>query len=81
MDIGGWHVYGSKDDQRDLDDYRFPPGFILQPGQTVRLHSGEDGIDDPASDVYRTHDCVWNNKSETVRLVDASGERAHSLSY
>lgn len=72
VDLGGCHLYGSRDHPSSVDDYVFPAGFTLQPGQVVRVHSGSEGVDDPPSDVYWTDTCVWNNRGETVVLEDAA---------
>ena len=81
VDLGGWHLYGSKDDQRLIGDYFFPSGFMLRPGQLVRLHSGEGGTDSPPSDIYWTEKYVWNNKGETVYLRDVAGNLVAEYSY
>ena len=81
VDMGGWHLYGSKDDQSLIDDYFFPPGFILQPGQLVRLHSGEGDTHNPPEDIYWTEKCVWNNEGETVYLRDAAGNLVAEYGY
>ena len=81
VDMSGWHVYGSKDHESGRDDYYFPPGFRLEPGQRVRLHSGEDGTDDPPHDIYWAHEPVWNNKGETVYLSDTAGNLVAKYSY
>jgi len=81
VDVSGWHVYGSKDDDRLIDDYFFPPGFTLQAGQIVRLHSGEGGTDNDSLDIHWTDKPVWNNKGETVYLKDAAGNLMAEYSY
>ena len=81
VDVSGWHLYGSKDDKSLVDDFFFPSGFTLQPGQVVRLHSGKDGVDAPPADIYWTQKCVWNNKGETVYLEDAAGNLVDTYSY
>jgi len=79
--LGGWHVYGSKDDQAQIDDYWFPEGFTLGPAQSVRLHSGQGGTHDPPQDIYWTEKNVWNNESETVYVADTTGTVVASLKY
>lgn len=81
VDMSGWHLYGSRDDQSLADDYFFPSGFVLQAGQSVRLHSGEGGTDSPPTDIYWTEKPVWNNGGETVYLRDAAGNLVAEYSY
>jgi len=71
QDIGGWSVSGSKGDER----YTFPGGYVLGPGETVKLHSGENGIDAYPTDIYWTQKTVWNNSGETCYLWNAQGEQ------
>ena len=81
QDMSGWHVFGSKDRDDSSDDYYFPAGFALAPGASVRLHSGQDGVDAPPNDIYWTTRNVWNNDGETVYLWDSQGNQVHSYSY
>jgi hypothetical protein len=77
QDMGGWSVSGSKGDER----YTFPAGYVLAVGATVRLHSGQEGVDAPPNDIYWTTKTVWNNKGETVYLWDAGGAEVSRYSY
>lgn len=81
VNVGGWHVYGSKDDEHLVDDYFFPGGFVIEPGQVVRLHSGQGGTNNPPDDIYWTEKNVWNNEGETVYLDDADGNRVDAYRY
>ncbi|MDH7486334.1 MAG: lamin tail domain-containing protein [Anaerolineae bacterium] len=81
VDMSGWHLYGSRDDQSLADDYFFPTGFVLQAGQSVRLHSGEGGTDSPPTDIYWTEKTVWRNDGETVYLRDAAGNLVAEYTY
>ena len=81
VDMSGWHLYGSRDDQSLADDYFFPSGFVLQAGQSVRLHSGEGGTDSPPTDIYWTEKTVWNNTGEIVYLRDATDNLVAEYAY
>ena len=80
-DVSYWHVFGSKDAAGGKDDFVFPGNFILEPGQIVTLHSGDDGIDNPATDFYWIGEPVWNNQGETVFLEDRDGNLIDSFRY
>ncbi len=75
--LSGWSVTGSKGEER----YTFPDGYILPAGQSVRLHSGENGTNAPPYDIYWTTKTVWANDGETVFLWDANGNKVHELTY
>lgn len=78
QDMSEWSVSGSKGDDR----FWFPAGFVLEPGATVRLHSGDDGVDSAPSDLYWSRGKpVWNNSGETVYLWDADGKLVSEYGY
>lgn len=81
VDMSGWHLYGSRDYTDGRDDYYFPKGFVLEAGQSVRLHSGDKGTDMLGNDVHWTTHTVWNNEGETVLLKDSSGSLVAEYSY
>lgn len=80
-DLSGWHVFGSKDRDDHSDDYFFPAGFVLAPGISVILYSGEGGTDSPPGHIYWTRKNVWNNDGETVYLYDAGGIEIDLYNY
>jgi len=77
QEMSGWSVSGSRGDDR----FYFPNGYVLEGGATVRLHSGEDGVDAPPGDVYWTTKTVWNNDGETVCLWDGEGKVVSEYRY
>lgn len=58
--------------------YTFP-AFVLNPGASVRLHSG-DG-QNTATDLYTGKSRIWNDTGDTVYLCDASGNEVATYSY
>lgn len=58
--------------------YTFPT-FALDPGATVRLHSG-DG-QNTATDLYTGKSRIWNDGGDTVYLYDASGNEVTTYVY
>ena len=63
VNMAGWYV-------KDEKDHLYTFGhFILQPGATVRLHSGRG--QDEATDLYWGSGLIWNNDHDTVFLWDA----------
>jgi hypothetical protein len=77
QDMSGWSVSDSKGEER----YTFPAGYVLPAGATVRLHSGQGGVDAPPADIYWTTKNVWNNDGEVVYLWDAQGNEVDAYGY
>jgi Flp pilus assembly pilin Flp len=74
VDMAGWTVADSVE-----HSYTFPP-FHLQPGASVRLHTGRGA--DSESDLYWGRGGgIWNDKGDTVRLRDAAGVLVDEYSY
>lgn len=69
LDLTGWGVK----DESATHRYRFPDGFVLAPGATVRLHTG-CGTDTAASLYWCNRgSAVWNNSGDTVFVLDPNG--------
>lgn len=77
VDMSGWYVHGSRGDEV----YTFPDGYILPAGATMRLHSGDNGVDSPPLDIYWINKPVWNNQGETTYLKDAQGNIVAQYSW
>ncbi len=77
VDLTGWAVK----DESASNRYLFSPGFGLDPGVTVRLHTGCG--EDTATLIFwcNTESAVWNNSGDTVFLLDPAGNIALSRSY
>jgi len=58
--------------------YTFP-SFVLNPGATVKLHSGPGS--NTATDLYWGRGLVWNNDHDTVYLYDAFGRPVNMYVY
>ena len=76
-DLTGWSVK----DESATHRYRFPDGFSLAEGQTVRLHTGCG--EDTASSLHWCNQgsAVWNNSGDTVFVLDPNGNVVVSESY
>jgi competence protein ComEC len=75
VDLSGWTL---RDEAGHV--YRFPGGFVLEPGATVTVHtgSGTDGEDDL---YWGAGGPVWNNDGDTVVVTNADGDRVRSVRY
>ncbi len=77
VDLTGWSVKDESASHR----YSFPPGFTLEAGATVRLHTGCG--DDTAASLYwcSQGSAIWNNSGDTVFVLDPNGNVVTSQSY
>jgi micrococcal nuclease len=77
LDLSGWRVKDESANHR----YRFPAGFVLEAGHTVRLHTG-CGEDTPTSLYWCNQgSAVWNNSGDTVFVLDPNGNVVVAESY
>jgi len=75
VDMNGWVLRNEKG-----YTYVFP-SFVLEPGKSVRVHTGCG--DDTETDLYwcKSGTAVWNNKGDTVYLLDSDGNTVTTFSY
>lgn len=78
-DMGGWALAALKEEKI----FRFPLGLILEPGDTVTIHSGANATlkQDPPSDLYWTSEPVWPNRGDVGILFDANGHELARYVY
>ena len=70
----GWYV---------KDEYGWTytfPGFTLNPGARVRLHTGS-GTDTATALYWGRHSYVWTNSGDVIELYDAAWVLVDSYSY
>jgi len=77
VSLGGWVVRDESASHR----FTIPDGFVLDPGATVRLHTGCGTPSDRALYWCMQASTVWNNDSDTVFVQDTSGNIVVSRSY
>lgn len=75
-DISGW-VLGADDAGQD---FRFPPGTVLQPGQRIRIYTNQvhpqwGGFS------YGSGRPIWNDKGELAKLRDTDGNTVSQFGY
>ena len=82
QDMTGWTLVSEVGGQV----FRFPDGFILAPGATVRITSGPNGYSDPPAVLrwlkadgspYRGY--IWNNDGDPATIRDAEGSAVSML--
>jgi len=61
--------------------YTFPNGYVLGAGESVKVHSGPNAIDDPPGDLKWTGAYIWNNDGDVGVLYDALGGEIHRYAY
>jgi len=77
QDMTGWMVLSVTGNQR----FRFPDGYVLVRGATVRIHSGPDAVEAPPDDLLWSASYIWNNAGDTAVLLDADEDEVDRLGY
>jgi micrococcal nuclease len=77
VDMTGWGIKDESASHR----FRFPPGFVLAPGEGVTVYTGCG--EDFDKDLYwcQTGSAIWNNDGDTAFLTDPNGNTHHLWSY
>lgn len=61
--------------------YFFPDDVVMLPEMTVTIHSGQDALDAPPSDLLWTHEQMWNNRGDVAVLFDCDGLEVDRYAY
>jgi len=61
--------------------FRFEDGFVLRPGASVTVTSGEGVAHKPPSVLGWTDENVWNNRGDIAFLFDYEGEEVSRFAY
>jgi hypothetical protein len=72
-----WQLHSVVGDQW----YTFPSLLILQPGESVRIHSGAAANHDPPFDLLWTTDDIWLNDGDQALLYDRHGRLIDDWCY
>lgn len=75
IDMSGWTA---SDEAGHI--FRFPQGFVLQPGATVTVYTG-CGTDTEEKLFWCSHRAIWNNDGDTLFLRDSTGKLVLEYSY
>ncbi|MBI4199181.1 MAG: lamin tail domain-containing protein [Chloroflexi bacterium] len=67
QDMSGWTLLSVQGNQR----FAFPPGFVLNPGATVRVTSGPNAYANPPAVLRWTTQYIWNNDGDPAVLYDS----------
>jgi micrococcal nuclease len=74
VDMTGWSV------NKQPDKWYTFPEFVLSPGASVRLHSGQE-VDTPTDFYWGSSQAIWRNVHDTVYLYDADGKLMDEYSW
>jgi len=77
QDMTGWTI-GSMGQRYP---YRFPAGYVLPAGASVRVHSGPDAAANPPTDLRWSGSYFWNNDGDEATLYDAEGQLVDRRGY
>ena len=75
IDMSGWTA---SDEAGHL--FRFPQGFVLEPGATVTVYTG-CGTDTEEKLFWCSRRAIWNNDGDTLFLRDSTGKLVLKYSY
>lgn len=77
VDLTGWVLKDASASHR----YRFPPGFTIGAGETIRVYTGCGT--DTAVELYWCNQgsAVWNNSGDTAFLLDPAGNIVDSVTW
>jgi hypothetical protein len=84
QEMTGWSIqsYGGASCQPVADQvYSFPVGYTLTAGQSVRVHSGPDAVNNPPADLFWTTGNIWNDGSDRGDLRAPGGSVVDSYGY
>ncbi|WP_459194825.1 lamin tail domain-containing protein [Halosimplex sp. J119] len=75
LDLSGWRLRNGEGRA-----FEFPSGATVDPGETVRVHSG-DGRDEPGEYYWGAEDTVWSTRGGTVVVETPDGRRVLEADY
>jgi hypothetical protein len=75
-DISSWYL-GADDSGQD---FRFPAGTVLQPGQRIRVYTNETHPE-WGGHSYGINRPIWNNQGDTALLQNADGKTVSEFPY
>ena len=73
----GWWLHSVVGDEW----YRFPDGYLLAVGGSVRVHSGPAAPHNPPGDLRWTGDRIWSDDADEARLYDPEWRLVDSYGY
>lgn len=76
QDVSGWHVHAGNTGQ----DFRFPPGSVLPPGQNFRVYTNQH-TGRPGQFSFESKRPIWNDNGDQGLLCDASGALVSEYGY
>ena len=76
VDVGGWLLNAGDGGQ----DFRFPGGFLLQPGQSCRVYTNEYHPD-TCGLTFGSGKAIWNNDGDCGLLHDQTGRLTSKYCY
>ncbi|WP_453992081.1 cell wall-binding repeat-containing protein [Bacillus nitroreducens] len=73
--MDGWKLVSVVGNQT----FKFPSGYVLKKGATVKIVSGRGAVNNPPSQLLWTTGYIWNNSGDTATLYDPQGKKIDTL--
>lgn len=75
IELAGWKL--ADDDGMSIE----LPDVVLHTGQSIKIYSGRDGINDPPRSYYLQKENIWGNTGDTVFLYNKNKEIVDRYTY
>ena len=66
---------------RGVRVFHFEDGFVMEPGASVKIKSGDGVAHHPPAVLAWTDETVWNNRGDVALLFDCEGEEVARFAY
>ncbi|MFK2827208.1 S-layer homology domain-containing protein [Bacillus sp. B190/17] len=75
INMTGWQLVSVEGNQK----YTFPDGYVLKPGATVYITSGQSAKHQPPTYLKWTTANIWNNSGDMARLFNSNGVKVSEV--
>ncbi|MBC7235238.1 MAG: lamin tail domain-containing protein [Chloroflexi bacterium] len=76
VSLAGWQIVSGGE-----QSFTFPQGVILEPGATLRVHSGRGATGETPADLIWTRAYVWHDVGDAALLLDEAGRTVSHWRY
>lgn len=77
QNMADWSILSVVGNQR----YMFSTGYVLDPGTSIRVHSGPNAVSNPPTDPLWSTTYIWDDDGDEAELYDSTGRLVDSRCY